>query len=208
LRLTAHPIAPDWNFIIGFSLVRAEKSGRLREVYNKRTRECREALTEMRAALGETAELTYADLLRRDQPEELLSVAESTLQPSLLGRFRHVVTEGWRVSQAERCLIGHDLKGFGQLMTESHRSLAEDYEVSCPELDELVEISIGAGAAGARLTGAGLGGCVVVLCSIGRTRRIIKALADRYYKRRALRGGIEELLFVAEPTGGASVSAL
>ena len=209
LRLTAHPIAPDWSFIIAYSLVRAEKSGRVRDIYNARTRECQEALAAMKDTLEQSTEdVSYSSLINGRRPADLLRVAKKVLDENLLRRFRHVVTEARRVQQAERYLVGHDLKGFGQLMRESHQSLTQDYEVSCPELDELVDLSIRAGAAGARLTGAGLGGCVVVLCSANREKRIMKALADRFYKDRSLDGRLEDQLFVADPAGGASVSAL
>ncbi len=209
LRLTAHPIAPDWSFIIAYSLVRAEKSGKVRDVYNARTRECRKALAATKNTLPQTKEdVSYVSLLRERRPADLLRVAKKALDEKSFRRFRHVVTEAQRVQQAERCLVGHDLKGFGQLMKESHQSLAQDYEVSCPELDELVDLSIRAGAAGARLTGAGLGGCVVVLCSAKREKRIIKAFADRFYKDRSIEGRLEDQVFVADPAGGASVSAL
>jgi galactokinase len=208
LRLTAHPIAPDWSFVIAYSLVRAEKSGMVRDIYNARTRECREALAAIKDAREQSKEdVSYVSLMRERRPADLLRVAKKALDENSLRRFRHVLTEARRVQQAERCLVGHDLKGFGQLMTESHQSLAQDYEVSCPELDELVDISNRSGAAGARLTGAGLGGCVVVLCSANRTKRIIKALADRFYKDRPIDGRLEDQLFVADPAGGASVSA-
>jgi galactokinase len=209
LRVTAHPIAPDWKFVVAYSLVRAEKSGLVRDVYNARTRECRKALVMIKDSLGQPKEdASYASLLKERRPTELLGAAEKALDATSLRRFRHVVTEGRRVQQAEHCLVGHDLKGFGQLMKESHQSLAQDYEVSCPELDELVDISVHSGAAGARLTGAGMGGCVVVLCSAGRRKRVMKALADRFYKNRSFDGRIEDQLFLAEPAGGASVSAL
>lgn len=78
-------------------------------------------------------------------------------------RARHVVSENARVLAAMRALEASDRDAFGAAMSESHRSLARDYEVSTPALDRLVESALDAGAFGARLTGAGFGGCIVAL---------------------------------------------
>ncbi len=209
LRLTAHPITPDWRFVVAFSLVRAEKSGVIRETYNARTRECRQALERMADALDAGNRIdSYPALISDTSIDELLDVAEDALDSTLLKRFRHVLGEARRVQLAVNALIGHDLKGFGTLMSESHASLRDDFEVSHPELDELVEIAEGAGAAGARLTGAGMGGCAVALCEQRRLARVLKALTRRFYQTRAYEGALEDQLFTVEPADGASVNAL
>ena len=71
------------------------------------------------------------------------------------------------------------MKLFGRLMNESHRSLAEDYEVSSEVLDELVETACASGALGARLTGAGFGGCVVCLVETGAAEDVLAAMKHR-----------------------------
>jgi galactokinase len=206
LRLTAHPIAPEWNFIIAFSLVRAEKSGPARETYNMRTRECREALRRVTEALGVAEKVdSYPALMRRRRVRELLRAAGPALDGTLMHRFRHVVTEAERVNKAAEALAAYDLRGFGRLMTASHTSLRDDFEVSSPELDELVDIATHAGAAGARLTGAGLGGCVVALCPQERVDKVMKRLKNRFYDCREYDGPLEDILFVAAPSGGAEV---
>ncbi|WP_243090870.1 galactokinase [Thermus neutrinimicus] len=78
-------------------------------------------------------------------------------------RARHIVGENLRVLRGVEALRRGDVKAFGELMVESHRSLSQDYEVSLPELDLLVEEALRAGAHGAKLTGAGFGGAVVAL---------------------------------------------
>lgn len=78
-------------------------------------------------------------------------------------RARHVVSENARVLEGLAALRSGDLERFGALMVASHRSLKEDFEVSTPELDRLVELALEAGALGARLTGAGFGGAIVAL---------------------------------------------
>jgi galactokinase len=209
LRLTAHPIPPEWHFIVAFSLIRAEKSGVARETYNARTQECRAALDRMVDELGLSGKAgTYPVLMDILRPNELLARAGDILEDTLMRRFVHVVSEGERVRRAEKALLDYDLKAFGNLMSESHESLSESFEVSTPELDELVEIALRAGAAGARLTGAGLGGCVVALATEKKSDRVLKALTDRYYQKREFEGALADQLFVAEPSSGASVTPL
>jgi galactokinase len=85
--------------------------------------------------------------------------------PVLRRRARHVITEGARVEEAERLLARGNLVGLGAVMTEGHRSLATDYRVSVPAVDELVEHLLGLpGVLGARMSGGGFGGCVIALC--------------------------------------------
>ena len=85
--------------------------------------------------------------------------------PVLRRRARHVITECGRVEEAERLLARGNLMGLGTVMTEGHRSLATDFRVSVPAVDELVEDLLALpGVLGARMTGGGFGGCVVALC--------------------------------------------
>lgn len=206
LRLTAHPIPPEWNFIVAFSLVQAQKSGTARKTYNARTRECHEALKRVTEALGIADKVdSYRGLMRRRRTRDVLKAAEPALDGILIRRFRHVVTEAERVGKAEEALAAYDLRGFGRLMRASHASLCDDFDVSSPELDELVDIATRAGAAGARLTGAGLGGCVVALCAQERADKVLKRLKNRFYDTRDYEGPLEDLLFVAAPSGGAEV---
>jgi galactokinase len=88
--------------------------------------------------------------------------------PLLRRRARHVVTECRRVRGLAEAFLGDDLPAAGALMNESHRSLATDFEVSTPDLDDLVEtLGRRAGVFGVRMTGAGFGGCVVALSRPG-----------------------------------------
>src|SRR6202043_91378 len=87
-------------------------------------------------------------------------------------RVRHVVRENERVNLFVKASSRGDLERMGQLMVESHVSLQHDYEVSCPELDFLVDTAIGLeGVLGARMTGGGFGGCTVNLLRQGATER-------------------------------------
>jgi galactokinase len=120
--------------------------------YKARRAECDAAAIELKAPLGRAEE---ADL-------------PGLLDPVLRKRTRHVVRECERVRAMGRALEAGDLRSAGNLMLESHRSLAGDFEVSTPRLDALVhELTAIPGVHGARLTGAGFGGCVVALSEHG-----------------------------------------
>jgi galactokinase len=101
-----------------------------------------------------------------------------------------------------------DLLTFGILMDASHESLREDYGVSSPELDRMVELAREGGAAGARLTGAGFGGCMVALADGGHLGGVLEALEEGYFRTRRLSGPLSSVLILAEPAGGASVETL
>lgn len=95
-------------------------------------------------------------------------------------RARHVVSENRRVEEFARALRSNDIGALGPLLVQSHASLRDDYDVSIPELDTLVDILVGAGALGARLTGAGFGGCVVALAQRNHLDDLAAKTAVRY----------------------------
>ena len=102
-------------------------------------------------------------------------------------------------------MAARDLAAFGQLLDASHRSLRDDYDVSHPELDRLVELAREAGAAGARLTGAGFGGSIVALCRAERAPEVMAALGERFYAPRGAAGDVGRHVFTADPSAGAEV---
>ncbi len=125
--------------------------------YNQRRTECEEAVAILREAENSITSL-------RDLTLDTLAKHENVLPPDLFTRCRHVVSENHRVLKACESLAGGDLPAFGRLMIASHFSLRNDFEVSHPALDRLVEEAIQVeGVLGARLTGAGFGGCTVNL---------------------------------------------
>jgi galactokinase len=207
LRLTPIPVPPDWRFVVAHSLARAEKSGRAQETYNRRTVECRLAFETVVAQLSQPVP-AYRELLQAHTPDALVELGDAVLEDPVRRRFRHVVTEADRVGRAESALRGADLSGLGQLLKESHQSLREDYEVSAPALDVLVTLALDAGAAGARLTGAGMGGCIVALCTASTAADVVSALRAHFYAPRNAEADIEQHLFVAAPAGGARVEEL
>jgi len=213
LTLTQTPIPPDWRFLVAHSLVRAEKSGQAQNAYNLRTRECARALGEVRVALArhlgpEALEFGFPEMTGRIPLMPLLDLAGEHLTGPLLKRFRHVVTEAQRVYGAESAMQEAAPHRFGRLMDESHASLRDDYEVSSPELDALVAQAKDAGALGARLTGAGFGGCVVILTDQAGVSRISDALTRGYYEDRGLAKPSDGVLFEAEAADGAQVRSL
>lgn len=93
---------------------------------------------------------------------------------------RHVVSENERVLATARALASDDRSALGRLLAESHRSLRDDFGVSTPELDALVQALVEAGALGARLTGAGFGGCVVAFAERPAAETVLKRATERY----------------------------
>jgi galactokinase len=114
-------------------------------------------------------------------------------------RARHVVSENARVLAMADALPRGDLSVLGPLLLESHASLRDDFGVSTPELDTLVDVLVHSGAAGARLTGAGFGGCVVALAQRNHADDVLAKTSLRY--RAAT--GIEPMAFVARAVEGA-----
>jgi galactokinase len=131
------PIPRDWAFVVVNSGIRAEKSGRAREEYNAR----RNATVTARS---------------KAEAGEQLSALEAEV-------YEHVTSERDRVSLAVTAMERDEPELFGRLMTMSHESLRERLRVSIPQLDQLVDAALRAGALGAKLSGAGFGGCIVAL---------------------------------------------
>ena len=119
----------------------------------------------------------------RDVTPAILETNRDALPDRIYRRCRHVVTENARVLDAAHALEQGDLDAFGSLMGASHRSLRDDYDVSCPELDTMVESALGAGVYGARMTGGGFGGCTVNLVSAGAVDEVRARVTERYLQR-------------------------
>jgi galactokinase len=112
---------------------------------------------------------------------------------------RHVVSENARVLEfVERTRDG-DLAALGRLACESHRSLAEDFAVSTPQLDLLVSLAVESGALGARLTGAGFGGCIVALVAGSESKAMVASVVARYRAET----GLDAIAFPVRAVDGA-----
>ena len=112
---------------------------------------------------------------------------------------RHVVTENGRVLAFAAALRGNDVDALGPLLLASHASLRDDFAVSTPELDLLVDAFVASGALGARLTGAGFGGCVVGLALASDAPRVLDQTVERYRSA----SGQEPSAFVVQAVAGA-----
>jgi galactokinase len=141
----------------------------------------------------------------RDATPDALELAKTKMDKVVFRRARHVISEIERTVHAAEGVRASNWLTVGQLMYASHRSLRDDYEVSCKELDTVVEIaeSIGlkGGMIGCRMTGGGFGGCAVALVKTDAIDAISKKLAADYKKKT----GIEAIIFVSRPAAGATV---
>jgi galactokinase len=213
LRMHHVPIPSDWRFVVADTGVRAEKSGAAQRAYNLRRAECEQALEVVGEELVRTGGVprppsSYPAMLQAVRHDGALTAGESVLTGNLLKRFRHVVTEAHRVGLAADMLLSADLAGFGNLMDASHGSLRTDYNVSSSELDELVALAKEGGAVGARLTGAGFGGCIVALAPLMGVDDVVASLWNGYWGDRDP-GGVEDShVFVAVPSAGATCTSL
>lgn len=166
LAFSLNPLFTDASFVV----MHSGSSRKLSEgLYNTRLGECRQVTS----ILG-------VDYLAAANDGHLSGLDDELLRK----RARHVVSENNRVRAAAACLQAQDAAGFGALMNESHASLRDDYAVSSTELDTLVTSFVAQGAYGARLTGAGFGGCVVALCANDRlddiTEQVTRHCPDAY----------------------------
>ena len=129
-----------------------------------------------------------------------LEKCRDRLTPVVYKRVRHVITENSRVIEAASALSTGDTALFGQLMADSHHSLRDDYEVSTPELDLMVELANGQeGVYGARMTGGGFGGCTINLVDAGHAKEVQQGLTQSYEAKTGLRPTI----LICEASDGA-----
>ncbi|MCL4402958.1 MAG: hypothetical protein M1436_09905 [Acidobacteria bacterium] len=168
LEVSHVPIPRDWGFLVAHSLTTAEKSGELRAQYNSRRTAGTRALEKL--GFASYAEATERGLDRLDDEERRC--------------FLHVVGEARRVEEAVAAMRSGDARRFGRLLNESHESMRDLLRISCPALDELAVAAREAGALGARLTGAGFGGCAVVFCELSGRERVAAELVRRFYAQR------------------------
>lgn len=142
--------------------------------YNARRAECEQGVAMLRELLPEIRAL-------RDVRLSVFERLQERLPEVVRRRCRHVVSENERTLSAVRALQAGDVEEFGRLMAASHQSLRDDYEVSCRELDILVESAQSVpGVAGARMTGGGFGGCTVNLVHKDATERFRETVTREY----------------------------
>ena len=185
------PIPENVRFVISNTKVKHQHSA---GEYNRRREECETAV--------KTLSKTYPDVrsLRDVSRQQLTAVADR--MPTLLyKRALHVITENDRVIQTGASFRARDFEQVGQLMRDSHRSLRDDYEVSCRELDLMVEAAEDLpGYYGGRMTGGGFGGCTVNLVDHSKASEFARKVAERYQRAT----GVSPDVFICFPADGAA----
>ncbi len=186
----AIPLPPQISIVVSDTNIRR---GLVDSEYNQRRKECEEAVRMLQTSSPGIFAL-------RDVTFEDLEKHKGELPESVYRRARHVVTENKRVIDGIAALRHGDISEFGRLMNDSHRSLKEDYEVSCPELDALSETARGVnGCFGSRMTGAGFGGCTISLVAETEVECFRNRVSAEY--RRAT--GLETTIYVCRASDGA-----
>lgn len=163
--------------------------------YNDRVLDCQAAVAAMQKTNPNVHSL-------RDISKDQLKALKPQLPEGVFRHASHVVGEIERVEEAIHCLEIGDSKTFGRIMFETHASLRDLYEVSCPELNALVDIAGGfPGCIGARLTGAGFGGCTVNLVEQSKANEFVQYLSEEY----KLKTNLKAAVFVTHASRGAYV---
>jgi galactokinase len=178
---------PEVSIIAVNSMVKHELGS---SAYRERVAECAQAVAFIRASHPQVKTL-------RDASLDMLNPAMGDV---VLRRARHVISEDNRVLEFAEASKSGDLKRMGELFVQSHRSLQHDYEVSCGELDFLVDTALTVpGVYGARMTGGGFGGCTVNLVDPGQMGSFRDQIGARYKER----FGIDAQVFECRPSAGA-----
>lgn len=166
------------------------RRGLVGSAYNERRAQCERAASH------------FGVKALRDVSEARLDGEAGELDDLTFRRARHVISENRRTLEAARAMREGDAHPLGVLMNESHGSLKHDFEVSSPELDAMVEsASESPGCLGARMTGAGFGGCAVALVREARSGEFLERVTRAYKERTGLVGDV----YVCHPANGAQV---
>jgi len=170
-----------------------KRRGLVDSEYNARRRECEEGAR----LLAEL--LPGVRALRDVTPQQFAQHAEEL--PSVIRRrCRHVIGENARVEGAVAALEAGDVAAFGELMVASHQSLRDDYEVSCRELDVMVEAALEMeGVYGSRMTGGGFGGCTVSLVA----QEAVEGFGQGVQAAYEAQTGLKPQIYVCQPSQGA-----
>lgn len=168
--------------------------------YAKRRAQCETAVQELKQINPAITSLSKAT---RDELETLKQ--QHNLDDTIYRRARHIITENKRVIQLQQALEAGDLNEVGQAMYASHDSLKNDYEVSCPELDLLVDLAQQhQGIIGSRMTGGGFGGCTVNLIQPGHEESFKQHIQQNYHAQT----NVDPMIFNVHPAKGAHNIAL
>lgn len=184
------PLDPRLRLVVANSMVHHSLAG---SEYNKRRASCEEGVRLLASALGPIAAL-------RDVTREMLESNRRLLPEETYRRCRHIITENARVIAAGKAFEAEEWETVGHLMDESHVSMRDDYEITCPEVDGLVAIARKQpGVLGTRMTGGGFGGCTVSLVEEGEVESFIATVGAAYEKAT----GLKAQIFACTPSEGA-----
>ena len=186
---------PDVVVLIANSNVKHELTG---SEYPTRRKQCEQAVEVLAKHFPDVKALRDATMTQLDQ-------VRAEMDPVVYRRARHVIGENERTQLAADALDRRDYAEMGRLMVESHRFLRDDYEVSCPELDTLVELATAHDAVfGSRMTGGGFGGCTVSLVRADAVEAVNAHLSDGYRTAH----GLTPTCFATKAADGAKASRL
>jgi galactokinase len=195
LEFRALPLPESLRLVICNSMIKRELSS---SAYNTRREECEQGVRIL-------AEFLPGVRALRDVTFEQLEQFRSKLPEIVYKRCRHVVTEDDRVLTAAMAFENNELDKLSRAMSESHRSLRDDFQVSCPELDLLVELADSSpGVHGARMTGAGFGGCTINLVHSDFVNPFRARISAEYERRTKLKPEI----YVCDAAAGAGPADL
>ncbi len=167
------------------------RRGLVDSAYNERRAQC------------ESAASFFGVRALRDVTEEAFQARGGQLDPLTHRRARHIISENGRVLQTIQALKRGDLQALGQLLDASHASLRDDFEVSSPALNAIVAIAQELpGCLGARMTGAGFGGCALALVESGSAEDFMRKVAEAYSAQTDLTPSV----YLCHPEEGASLS--
>ncbi len=191
LDYQAVPIPPGVAIIIANSNFNRAGLGLLDSAYNTRRKEC------------ESAAAHFGVPALRDVSADVFALHADELPATVAKRARHVITENARTLAAVQALSEGDLPWLGRLMAESHASMRDDFQITVPPIDALVEIvaEVIGEAGGARMTGGGFGGCIVALAPQEMAPQVEAAIVNKYP---AASGGLKATIYVCHASEGAS----
>lgn len=191
LETRSIPIPPGLSIMIINSNV---QHGLVNSEYNLRRQQCEEASRILRVPT------------LRDATAEQLESCKQQMPLTVYKRARHVVTENTRTLQAAKALSDHDLQTISQLLYASHQSMKDDFEITVPPIDFLVDLikRESDGQVGARMTGGGFGGCVIALVPDDQVRKIRNSITKNYFPQT----GLQENIHICHASQGAGALSL
>ena len=161
---------------------------------------------ERRAACEQAAQILGVKALR-DATMDMLNAAKDKLTETQFIRARHVITEDDRTVEAAAACKANDWVKMGELMYQSHASMRDDFQITCSELDTLVDLAaakgVDGGVYGARMTGGGFGGCAVALVKTDAVEDLMAYFAKEYEAKT----GIKPFIFVSRPGNGSAIES-